>query len=158
MDDDKLDLLFIACICHDVGATHHHDDGELRFEVEGADAAKRFALSQGIDEVDAHEIWIAIAIHTSQQIAERIRPLARLVRLGVLLDFRQGTRDELEANEYTTSIDSDIPRLEIEKVLGDAVVRQALHKRQKAPKASWPGDLLRAHLEDPAWQGVNRGF
>ncbi len=140
VDDSKVDRLFIACICHDVGATHNHDDGDLRFEVEGADATKKFALSQGIDEAEAHDIWVAVAIHTSQQIAERIRPLARLVRLGVLLDFRQVTRDELEANEFATSVERDIPRLEIEKVLGDAIVRQALHNRTRHQKH--PGQMI----------------
>jgi HD domain len=155
--DATADLLFVASICHDLGATHHHD-GELRFEVEGANAAKEFALSQGVEEKSAHLIWIAVAVHTSPQIAERIHPLSRLVRLGVMIDFRQATRDELGANEYAGSIESQIPRLEIEKILGDAVVKQALPKRHKAPAASWPGVLVRAHLENPDWNGVNRGF
>ena len=51
-----------------------------------------------------------------------------------------------------------LPRLEIEKDLGDAVVRQALEDSQKAPKASWPGDLVRAKRENPDWEGVNKGF
>ena len=158
LEDSKNDLLFIACMCHDLGTTHQHDDGEWRFEVEGADAAKELALSQGIKESDAHDIWVAVAIHTSHHIAERIHPLARLVRFGVRIDFRQDTRDELQANEYVATIEREVPRLEIEKVLGDAVVRQALLKPEKAPKASWPNDLLKAHLEDPDWKGVNRGF
>ena len=157
VDDSKVDLLFTACISHDLGATHHHD-GEWRFEVEGADAAKKFALSHGIDEASAHHVWTAVATHTSPQIAERIHPLARLVRLGVLIDFRQPTRDQLQANECVASIEPAIPRLEIEKILGDAVVEQAVHRPHKAPPASWPGNLLRSHLENPEWKGVNRGF
>jgi HD superfamily phosphodiesterase len=156
--DEKLrDMMFIACICHDLGATHHHD-GEQRFEVEGADAAKEFALSQSISEVQAHDIWTAVAIHTSPHIAERIHPLARLVRLGVLIDFRKATRDDLEANEYVKEIEEKIPRMDIEKVLADAVVEQALRNNNKAPAASWPNNLLKSHLENPKWKGVNKGF
>jgi HD superfamily phosphodiesterase len=156
--DERLrDIVFIACICHDLGATHHHD-GEQRFEVEGADAAKRFALSQNIREEDAHDVWTAVAVHTSPHIAERIHPLSRLVRLGVLIDFRKATRDDLEASAYVKEIEKSIPRLEIEKVLADAVVEQALRNNQKAPAASWPNNLLKSHLENPDWRGVNKGF
>ncbi|RMZ80697.1 hypothetical protein DV738_g2681, partial [Chaetothyriales sp. CBS 135597] len=148
--DQDLDSLFVACVFHDFGATENHDHSE-RFEVCGADAA-------------IGDIWAAIALHTSPGIAERIHPLARLVRLGVLLDFRKATRDELNAHDYGTQIEADVPRLEIEKVLGDAVVQQAVSKKdaaarsKKAPASSWAGLLLRSHLEDPTWAGVNRAF
>ena len=159
-DDNNVDLLFIASICHDLGTTHHHN-GDWRFEVEGADAAKKCALSQGIDEAKAHDIWTAVAVHTSPHIAERIHPLSRLVRLGVALDFREirkAANDKSGSHEYAATIEADIPRLDIEKELGDAVAMQALEKRHKAPAASWPGNLLRAHLENPDWKGINRGF
>ena len=156
-DDHQLELLFVACICHDMGATHHHD-GEQRFEVEGADAAVSFLRSHNVTEEDSHQVWIGIALHTSPGIAERIDPFSRLVRLGVLLDFRQKTRDQLDANAYFDQVVAMVPRLDIEKVLGSAVVAQALQNPDKAPAASWPGNLLRAHLEDPAWTGVNKGF
>jgi hypothetical protein len=55
-------------------------------------------------------------------------------------------------------VEGRIPRDDIEKVLGDAVVRQAVGREAKAPGGSWPGDLVRARREDPGWEGVNRGF
>jgi hypothetical protein len=55
-------------------------------------------------------------------------------------------------------MDEELPRLDIEKELGDAVVRQALDRPEKAPPASWPGDLVRATKEDPEWEGVNKAF
>ena len=156
-DAPQLDLLFVACICHDFGAADQHD-GLERFEVCGADAAVRFLRSEKVDELDSHRIWLAIALHTSPGIAERADEFTRLVRLGVLLDFRQKTRDVLQANEYFKEVTAVIPRLEIEKVLGDAVVTQAAKNPEKAPAASWPGVLLRSHLENPTWDGVNKAF
>lgn len=106
-------------------------------------------------------MWLAIALHTSGGIAERVSDLTRLVRQGVLLDFgglkvaevmgeeRGGLKEELERK---------FPRLGAENVLGDLVVRQAVREPRKAPKASWPGGLLRAYLEEPGWEGVNKGF
>lgn len=156
-DQHQLDLLFVACICHDFGATDEYDGAE-RFECCGADAAVSFLDAQAVSKTDAHAVWTAIALHTSPGIAERIDPFTRLVRLGVLLDFRQATRDKLDANAYFNEIVGAIPRADIEKHLGDAVVAQALKNAEKAPAASWPGVLLRSHLEDPTWSGVNRAF
>lgn len=151
------ELLFVACICHDLGASQTHN-GPQRFEVEGADVASAFLLSQGKTEADAFEVWTAIALHTSPGIAERITPLARYVRLGVLIDFRPATRLLLGAVSYAQVIEAKIPRLEIEKVLGDAVVQQAVQNPQKAPAASWPNNLYKSYLDNPRWTGVNRAF
>lgn len=146
-----------AGICHDFGACQHHD-GEQRFEVEGGDAAVEFLRSNGIGGEQAHEVWVAIALHTSPGIVERIHPLARIMRLAILIDFRAASRTQAGADDLAASTERDIPRLNIEKVLGDAVVEQAVRRPEKAPPASWPGILLRSHKENPGWQGVNKAF
>lgn len=151
------ELLFVACVCHDLGASPQHN-GPQRFEVEGADAATSLLRKHGRNEHDLHEVWTAIALHTSPGIAERIAPLSRLVRLGVLMDFRPKTREDLDAGAYGAEIESKLPRLDIEKILGDAVVQQAVENPQKAPAASWPNNLYRAYLADPEWTGINPGF
>ena len=167
-DPGKLELLYVACVCHDLGASDVYN-GSQRFEVEGADAAKAHLLSHGMSEESSHQVWIAIALHTTAGIAERIYPLSRLVRYGVMLDFSPATRQAMGAVEFSSEIETVLPRLEIEKVLGDAVVHQAEPLEQygpppawpntkKHPKASWPGLLLRAHLEDPNREGLNPAF
>jgi hypothetical protein len=55
-------------------------------------------------------------------------------------------------------IEKELPRLDIEKDLSDAVVRQTLHRPEKAPQSSWSADLLRAKKEEPDWEGVNKAF
>lgn len=153
----RLPLLFAACMYHDVGTCSAHD-GSWRFEVDGADAAAQGLGAMKVSEADVHEVWVAIALHTSPHIAERISPLARLVRWGVTMDFKRPaamkftTDVEVEANERL------FPRREIEKVLGDAVVEQALQKPEKAPMVSWPGVMLESKLENPEWEGVNKAF
>ncbi|ESK88293.1 metal dependent phosphohydrolase [Moniliophthora roreri MCA 2997] len=168
---DDQTVLFIACLCHDLG-TSDLNNGTQRFEVEGADAACKHMRAHGIsDESSLHKVWTAIALHTSPGIAERIDPLTRLVRLGVKMDFSRAVRDEYGATEYAEEIERLLPRMEVEKVLGDAVVKQAGRipedmiagkmtwlDSEKHPKASWPGILLRAHLENPEWKGINPAF
>lgn len=152
------DLLFAACVGHDLGASHLHNATSERFEVEGADATVDLLRKHEVTDTDAHDVWVAIALHTSPHIAERITPLARLVRLAVLIDFRPLSRQSLDAVDYGREIELKLPRLDIEKILADAVVHQAVQNPQKAPPASWPNALYKSHLENPDWTGVNKGF
>jgi len=154
---ERLRLLFASCIYHDIGTCTGAKDAQ-RFEVVGADTAAHALRSLNVPDADVHEVWVAVALHTSPHIAERISPLARLVRLAVTMDFKRPaamvftTEVEVEANERS------FPRMEIEKVLGDAVVEQALHSPEKAPMVSWPGVILRSKMENPEWEGVNKAF
>ena len=167
---DRLPLLFVACILHDVGCAARFD-GPQRFEVEGADAAAAHLQIYGVPTADIQEVWQTIALHTSPQIAERISPMARLLRASVLIDFdelgvKAGGRlfDSLSENGTVAAeairehLEQLFPRLGPEKVLGDIVVEQALRQREKAPAASWPGIMLRAKLDEPDWEGVNKAF
>lgn len=156
-DKDKHDLLFTACIMHDIGTTSKYD-GAQRFEVEGADAAVSLLTDLGVAEDDAHQVWMAIALHTSPGIAERINQPSQLVREAVLIDF--GRREDSLGNlvEVRRQLEERYPRRGIEKVLGDAVVAQAVRDPKKAPAASWPNNLYKAYLAEPDWEGVNKGF
>lgn len=162
-----LPLLFTASILHDIGTTAPHA-GPQRFEVEGADGAQTLLRSHGVSEADAHHVWTAIALHTSPGIAERISPLARLVRMGVAQDFKRTAALRLAVEREIGDFEARFPRGEVEKVLGDGVVEQVLALERegkgeesmgvKAPAASWPGILLRSARENPGWEGVNKAF
>lgn len=144
------DLLFYACVLHDIGTADAYD-GPQRFEVEGADAAAEFLTSEGIDAAGVDQVWEAIALHTSPQIAERRGPVTLLTRLGVRNDF--GAPDADDA--VRAAVERDLPRLDVERELNDAVVAQALRRPDKAPKSSWPGGLLQAH-QDAITNGTDR--
>lgn len=158
-DPEKLPLLFVSCILHDIGCASEYD-GEQRFEVEGADVAAkhlRECSEKKTEESDIHEVWQGIALHTSPHIAERMSPFTKFVRMGVQIDF--GGYQELEGLERVKKDGEELfPRLEIEKVLGDVVAEQGVRRVGKAPPGSWPGLLLRSKLENPEWLGVNKAF
>jgi len=159
---DEVHLLFAACMLHDAGTSDAHN-GSQRFEVEGGDAATALLRQHSVSDSAIHEVWVAIALHTSPGIAERISELARLVRLAVAMDFKRPAALALTTQEEIDDVEADWPRGEIEKVLGDAVVGQVLHASEedggvKAPAASWPGVLVRSAKENADWQGVNRAF
>lgn len=144
--DYRDELLFCACLLHDLG-TATDFDGPQRFEVEGADAAARLLGTLDVPGREIDEVWQAIALHTSPGIAERLGTLPRLVRLGVLADFSQP--EPAAQDRDTRQLHELFPRSQIELALADAVVAQAVRNPAKAPPSSWPGGLLRAHLERP---------
>lgn len=155
-------VLFVACILHDVGTSQDHDAVPERFEVVGADVAARVLRKHGISEAAIRDAWLAMSLHTSPGIAERLGGTVRALRLAVRADFGSypvPAPDTLPGGAETMNmIRWKLPRLEIEKDLGDAVVRQAMMDPLKAPGASWPGDLLKAKRAEPAWDGMNKAF
>ncbi|MDQ0767108.1 HD domain-containing protein [Streptomyces canus] len=151
---EECDALAVACLFHDAGTATEYD-GPQRFEVEGADAASDFLAERGFDPTLRKQVWEAIALHTSPGIAERMGPLTRLVRLGVTVDFSGNVG---EADKELLGLLRQFPRADIELVLGNAVVAQAVMRPSKAPAASWPGGLLAAHLANPKNPGVNEAF
>jgi hypothetical protein len=164
-ENDSIDppLLFAASMFHDIGtsATHDHDQ---RFEVCGADAAVAYLASNGASNIaDQRRVWEAIALHTSPGIAERMSLLTRVVRMAVKADFGSEEYRSLLGEGFVETTEALFPRGEVEKVLGDCVAVQAERRQgegrsKKAPAATWPWNLLRNRLENPGWEGVNKGF
>jgi HD domain len=58
------ELLYLACILHDLGLTERFQ-GDLPFEVQGAEAAKHFLEEQAYAKDRAAIVWDGIAMHAS---------------------------------------------------------------------------------------------
>jgi hypothetical protein len=148
------DLLFLACVLHDIGLTEAGDRHE-RFEVDGADTAAEFLTAQGLPAADVDAVWEAIALHTSPGIAVRRGTLCALVHLGTGMDFGLGT----ECVDDTTGarIHSAYPRLSMATTLTDEIVAQARRRPEKAPRFSIAAELLRERSAPPhgTWMETN---
>ncbi|MBB2499031.1 HD domain-containing protein [Amycolatopsis echigonensis] len=144
------DLLFAACVMHDIGVAPDGPHVE-RFEVEGAERAAGFLVNQGISTADADQVWQAIALHTTSGVAEHRGPLCVLVRAGVAVDFGGpiGT-EHLDAvtDDQAETIHAAYPRLEMVRSLTDAIVAQAAKNPKNAPVPSTPADFLRERAAD----------
>jgi hypothetical protein len=81
------ELLYTAAMFHDLGLTTGFRESRLRFEVDGANAARDFLRSQGISEVDIERVWLAIALHTTPGISAHLHPIASLTAEGVMMDL-----------------------------------------------------------------------
>ncbi|GAA0800451.1 HD domain-containing protein [Cupriavidus gilardii] len=80
------ELLYIGAMFHDMGLTPRYASDDLRFEVDGANAARDFLKGYGIAERDIDDVWAAIALHTTPGIPEHMRPTVALVTAGVEMD------------------------------------------------------------------------
>jgi hypothetical protein len=80
------ELLYAGAMFHDMGLTHEHSSAHLRFEVDGANAARDFLRSHGISPQDIDTVWTAIALHTTPGIPEHMHPVIALLTAGVEMD------------------------------------------------------------------------
>ncbi|HVJ36059.1 MAG TPA: HD domain-containing protein [Terriglobia bacterium] len=80
------ELLYIGAMFHDMGLTGAYASKDLRFEVDGANAARDFLQSYKIPERDIEDVWTAIALHTTPGVPEHMRPTIALVTAGVEMD------------------------------------------------------------------------
>jgi HD domain len=134
------DLLFFACVMHDLG-TSAVAGGTQRFEVDGADLAAKFLTDNGVDARGVDLVWEAIALHSSPGIAERRGALAYLTRRGVGIDFGPGS--EFITDAQGQAVHARYPRLRMVTSLIDEIVRHAERSPQNAPRYSIAGELVR---------------
>jgi HD domain len=100
-----LELLYVGAMFHDIGLTDAYRTSMLRFEVDGANAARDFMLARGVDEASVRKVWLSIALHTTPGVPEFLDPEIALVTAGVETDVLGIERDDLsgEALEAVTA-------------------------------------------------------
>lgn len=105
-----LELLYVGAMFHDLGLTEpYRTTSSLRFEVDGANAARDFLLQHGVDEDEARRVWLSIALHTTPGVPEFLEPEIALVTAGVETDvLGMGLRDL--SSEALTSVTGAHPR------------------------------------------------
>jgi len=80
------ELLYAATMFHDIGLMPSHSSENLRFEVDGANAARDFLQSWKVDPSDIERVWTAIALHTTPGVPEFMHPVIALTTAGVEMD------------------------------------------------------------------------
>ncbi|MGW4032756.1 HD domain-containing protein [Streptomyces sp. NPDC004838] len=80
------ELLYVGAMFHDLGLTERFRRTDQRFEIDGADEARRFLNKHGITGEPADRVWTAIALHTTPEIPLHMAPEVALVTRGVELD------------------------------------------------------------------------
>ena len=115
------EVLAVTTLLHDLGLSKDFE-GALRFEVEGANAARRFAQREGIDDRRAQLIWDGVALNSTPSIALYKEEEISLCTSGVALDWGGWGYDALPAKQIEEIVEA-FPRLGMKERFTRAVCR-----------------------------------
>lgn len=115
------EVLAVTTILHDIGLTESLD-GPLRFEVEGANAARDFARNEGMDNRRAQLIWDGVALNSTPSIAFYKEPEVAVATMGIGLDWGGWGLEALTDAEVAEIIEA-FPRLGMKEQFTHAVCR-----------------------------------
>ena len=146
-----LELLYAGAMFHDIGLTQHYRNSTLRFEVDGANAARDFLLEHGVDESDADKVWLGIALHTTPGVPEFRAPETALVTAGVETDVLGIGRDDL-APEDLAAVTAAHPRPDFKQQIL-AAFNEGMKHRPQTTFGTCNADVLERF--DPAFVHEN---
>ncbi|BBX22687.1 metal-dependent phosphohydrolase [Mycolicibacter terrae] len=123
-----LELLYVGAMFHDLGLTEpRRSTSALRFEVDGANAARDFLLERGVDQADARKVWLSIALHTTPGVSEFLDPEIALVTAGVETDVQGIGRDDLPADQLA-AVTAAHPRPDFKRRILHAFTEGVRHR------------------------------
>jgi len=108
------ELLYVSSVFHDLGLTKHYRSPDLRFEVDGANAARDFLKSHNLPKESLQLVWDTIALHTTIGVAEHKENEVALMYSGVGLDV-MGDGYEHLSREHREEIIQAFPRNDFKK-------------------------------------------
>ncbi|AYE94671.1 diguanylate cyclase [Mycobacterium paragordonae] len=146
-----LELLYVGAMFHDIGLTERYRTSMLRFEVDGANAARDFLLERGYDPADARKVWLGIALHTTPGVPEFLDPEIALVTAGVETDVLGMGRDDL-APAALDAVTAAHPRPDFKNRI-IAAFNDGMKHRPDSTFGTMNDDVL-AHF-DPTFQREN---
>lgn len=103
------ELLYAATMFHDIGLVPKYSSQDLRFEVDGANAAREFLKSWKVDPSDIERVWTGIALHTTPGVPEFMHPIIALTTAGVEMDVL-GLTYKKYSDETREAVVSMFPR------------------------------------------------
>jgi HD domain len=122
-----MELLYAGAMFHDIGLTARYRASMLRFEIDGANAARDFLLEHGVNENDVRKVWLSIALHTTPNIPEFLDPEIALVTAGVDTDVLGIDRDAL-SSQALDAVTAAHPRPDFKKRILQAFADGMKHR------------------------------
>ncbi|KFF27741.1 HD domain-containing protein [Chryseobacterium vrystaatense] len=123
------ELLYVSSLFHDLGLTQQYSSADLRFEVDGANAARDFLKGHGLPEKSLQLVWDTIALHTTIGIAEHKEAEVALMYSGVGLDV-MGEGYENLSEKHRDEIVGFFPRTDFKKKIIPAFFSGFEHKTE----------------------------
>lgn len=106
-------VLAVATLLHDIGLAKAFS-GPLRFEVEGANAARAFARGQGMMERNVQLVWDGVALNSTPSIALYKENEVALCTMGIGVDWGGWGIDLLTQTQVAAIVEA-FPRLEMKQ-------------------------------------------
>jgi hypothetical protein len=122
------ELLYVGAMFHDIALTEAYRDSRLRFEVDGANAARNFLRSYGSREESIETVWTAIALHTTPGIPEHMKPEVALVTAGVEMDVLGIAYDQFKPEEREAVVAAHPRGASFKKDIIDAFYQGMKHR------------------------------
>jgi len=137
------ELLYLACILHDLGLTERFA-GPLPFEIQGAQAARAFLTEHGLPNDEANMVWDGIAMHPFAMASFK-RPEIALVAAGAGADV---VGSDLQIAESAKSaVVNAFPRLDF---------KRAFVKTCAGVVRLFPGGASRSFMRDIGERNVEQ--
>ncbi|MCP1495513.1 hypothetical protein J2Y86_000220 [Pseudomonas migulae] len=146
------ELLYAASMFHDIGLTSIYQNSQLRFEVDGANAARDFLCSHGIGGADIEKVWNAIALHTTPGIPEHMHSEIALLQAGAGMDVA-GRGFEQFTDEQRSAVIAAYPR---ESGFAHKMIDEFYHGMKHRPDSTFGtfnDDFLA--FKDPGFKRTN---
>lgn len=146
------ELLYAASMFHDIGLTARYKNSQLRFEVDGANAAREFLRGHGIADSDIETVWNAVALHTTPGIPQFMRPEIALVQAGAGMDVAGRGYDQY-TNAQREAVVAAFPReTDFNQGIIDAFY-QGMKHRPDSTFGTFNDDVLA--FKDPQFRRVD---
>ncbi len=138
------EILYLACILHDLGLTDKFL-GESPFEIQGAQTARKFLEEQGYAKEKVEVVWDGIAMHASP-IGQFKQPEIALVGEGagadaIAPDFSQIKKSEVE------EVVKAFPRLQFKRAFVNTCA-DVLRKFPRAASSSFMRDIRERYVPE----------
>ncbi|MBN3751939.1 phosphohydrolase [Paraburkholderia sp. Tr-20389] len=99
------ETLYVAAMYTNMGLSAAYAHSNLRYEIDGADAARAFMQRDGASSGVLDDVWCAIALHTTPGLPAYMSPLTRVLASAVRADlfadnldaWSQAERDQIVA-------------------------------------------------------------
>ena len=146
------ELLYAGAMFHDIGLTEAFRSSQLRFEVDGANAAADFLRNYGVPAASIETVWTAIALHTTPGIPPHMKPEIALVTAGVEMDVLGFAYNEFTAEQREAVVAAHPRGSSFKKSIIDAFYEGMKH-RPDSTFGTVNDDVL-AH-KDPHFQRMD---
>jgi hypothetical protein len=131
------EVLYLACILHDLGLTERFE-GDLPFEIQGAEAARDFLQKQAYAREKSAVVWDGIAMHASA-IGQYKQPEVALVGQGAGADVIEPDFSRMRKSDVEQIVKT-FPRLKFKEAFVKTCV-DVVRKHPRGASSSFMRDI-----------------